>query len=68
MRKELKKEHPMMKNTQISKQLGRIWAEASEEYKKPYADLEKKDRARYKKEMEICRCSYTHRLCVMHVM
>ncbi|DAZ98838.1 TPA: hypothetical protein N0F65_000994 [Lagenidium giganteum] len=52
MRPRIKAEHPEMKNTDISKQLGEAWAKATEQQKAPFAEKEREDRARYRREME----------------
>ena len=41
-----------MKNTEVSKELGKNWSVATDEEKLPFVEKEKQDRLRYKKEME----------------
>ncbi|TMW59463.1 hypothetical protein Poli38472_004532 [Pythium oligandrum] len=52
MRPRIKADHPDMKNTEISKQLGEAWGKATEAQKAPFIEKEKEDRDRYKREME----------------
>lgn len=52
MRPRIKAEHPEMKNTEISKQLGEAWSKATDAQKAPFVQKEKEDRDRYKREME----------------
>lgn len=47
-RKTIKDQNPEIKNTQVSRLLGEMWRNASEEDRKPYVDKEKKEREKYK--------------------
>jgi hypothetical protein len=47
-RTRLKEENPTMKNTEISRVLGNMWRDCSEEEKRPYVEKEKKEREQYK--------------------
>eukprot|EP00980_Cylindrotheca_fusiformis_P009307 scaffold2042_cov123-Cylindrotheca_fusiformis.AAC.14 len=47
-RTELKKKHPDMVNTDVSRLLGEMWRTASSEIRKPYIDKEKAEREKYK--------------------
>lgn len=46
-RKKVKEENPEMKVTEISKKLGEMWRELSDEDKRKFLDLAEKDKARY---------------------
>lgn len=48
----MKQENPELKNTDISRILGNMWRDASEEEKRPYVEKEKAEREQYKIEME----------------
>eukprot|EP00543_Licmophora_paradoxa_P003446 CAMPEP_0202448528 /NCGR_PEP_ID=MMETSP1360-20130828/7347_1 /ASSEMBLY_ACC=CAM_ASM_000848 /TAXON_ID=515479 /ORGANISM="Licmophora paradoxa, Strain CCMP2313" /LENGTH=338 /DNA_ID=CAMNT_0049066155 /DNA_START=576 /DNA_END=1592 /DNA_ORIENTATION=+ len=50
-RKQIKNENPSMKNTEISRILGDIWRNASEEEKRPHVEREKSEREKYKIEI-----------------
>lgn len=50
-RKEIKKENPDLKTTDISRMLGRLWRETSEEEKRPYVEREEIERVQYKEKM-----------------
>jgi hypothetical protein len=47
-RRAVRDEHPEMKNTEVSRYLGELWRNASEEEKKPYIDREIAEREKYK--------------------
>ena len=47
-----------MKNTEISRLLGEMWRNASEEEKRPYVEKEKEEREEYKKVMAVWRKQY----------
>jgi len=47
-RRVLKKENPELRNTEISRILGNLWREASEEDKKPHTEKEACQRKKYK--------------------
>jgi hypothetical protein len=47
-RSDLKKKHPEIKNTEVSRLLGEMWRSASEEQRKPHVDKEKAEREKYK--------------------
>lgn len=44
----LKKKHPDMKNTEVSRLLGEMWRNASEAEKRPHVEKEKDERSKYK--------------------
>ena len=44
----LKEENPNLKNTEISRLLGDLWRNTSEEEKRPYVEKEKEEREQYK--------------------
>ena len=44
----LKKEHPEMKNTEVSRLLGEMWRNAHESEKRPHIEKEKAEREKYK--------------------
>jgi len=48
----MKQENPELKNTDISRILGNMWRDASEDEKRPYVEKEKAEREKYKIEME----------------
>ncbi len=50
-RKEIKKNNPDLKTTDISRMLGRLWRETSEEEKRPYVEREEIERVQYKEKM-----------------
>lgn len=50
-RTQLKKENPTMKTTEISRMLGQMWNEASDEEKRPFVEREELEREEYKKKM-----------------
>lgn len=47
-RKQLKDENPTMKNTEVSRLLGEIWRNATEEERRPHVEKEKEEREKYK--------------------
>jgi len=47
-RTNLKNEHPDMKNTEISRILGEMWRNATDEDRRPHVEKEKAERAKYK--------------------
>jgi hypothetical protein len=47
-RKTIKDQNQDIKNTQVSRLLGEMWRNSSEEERKPYIDKEKKERGKYK--------------------
>ena len=47
-RKTVQGEHPEMKNTEVSRHLGEMWRNASDEEKKPYIEKEIEEREKYK--------------------
>lgn len=47
-RRKIKDENPTLKNTEVSRILGDLWRNASEEEKKPHVDREKIERDKYK--------------------
>jgi high mobility group protein B3 len=44
----LKKQHPAMKNTEVSRLLGEMWRNASDSDKRPHIENEKEERGKYK--------------------
>ena len=50
-RSTIKEENPGITNTDISKELGRLWREMSDDQKKPYVDQEKAERVKYNEDM-----------------
>jgi len=60
-RPKLKEDHPGLKNTDVSRELGLRWAKLSAKDRKPYVAQEKADRARYKKEMIVWNAQKTER-------
>lgn len=44
----LKKQHPEMKNTEVSRLLGEMWRNAAEGEKRPHIEKEKEEREKYK--------------------
>ena len=51
-RAEVRKEHPDIKNTEVSRMLGEMWRNCTDEEKKPFQDKERALRGKYKVEME----------------
>eukprot|EP00531_Pseudo-nitzschia_arenysensis_P019281 CAMPEP_0116124394 /NCGR_PEP_ID=MMETSP0329-20121206/5258_1 /TAXON_ID=697910 /ORGANISM="Pseudo-nitzschia arenysensis, Strain B593" /LENGTH=326 /DNA_ID=CAMNT_0003618373 /DNA_START=196 /DNA_END=1173 /DNA_ORIENTATION=- len=47
-RSRIKNENPGMKNTEVSKVLGNLWRESTDEERKPYIEKEKVERGKYK--------------------
>lgn len=47
-RKRVKKDNPDIENTDVSRLLGEMWRNATEEAKRPYREQEEKERALYK--------------------
>ena len=47
-RRKIKEANPKMKNTEVSRMLGEMWRNASEEDRKPHIDKEKEEREKYK--------------------
>lgn len=47
----IKEENPGIANTDVSKELGRLWREMSDDQKKPYVDQEKAERVKYNEDM-----------------
>eukprot|EP00934_Nitzschia_sp_Nitz4_P005126 Nitzschia sp. Nitz4//scaffold286_size23798//19800//21261//NITZ4_008455-RA/size23798-snap-gene-0.3-mRNA-1//1//CDS//3329545753//5116//frame0 len=47
-RQEIKDQNPTMKNTEVSRLLGELWRNASEEERQPHIDREKQEREKYK--------------------
>jgi len=47
----IKESNPDLSNTDVSKELGRMWREMSETEKKPYVEQEKEEREKYMEEM-----------------
>lgn len=47
-RRKIKDANPKMKNTEVSRMLGEMWRNASEEERKPHIDKEKEEREKYK--------------------
>jgi high mobility group protein B2 len=52
-RQEIKDKHPNIKNTEISRVLGEIWRNSSDEEKRPFIEQEKVEREKYKKAMAV---------------
>ena len=52
VRAKLKTQFPSLPNIELSRKLGILWANASDEEKAPYLEKEKADRSRYKSAME----------------
>lgn len=50
-RRSIKGKNPDMSNTDVSKELGRLWREMTEEEKKPFVEREKEDREKYLEDM-----------------
>jgi hypothetical protein len=48
----VKQQNPAMGNTDVSRLLGEMWRNASEEEKKPYVEQEEHERAAYKEEVK----------------
>jgi hypothetical protein len=51
-RESVKKKNPALKNTDISKELGKAWTSLSEKEKKKYSDLALKEKEKYDVKME----------------
>ena len=51
-RAEVRQQNPDIKNTEISRLLGEMWRNCSDEEKKPFQDEEKSLREKYKVDME----------------
>lgn len=47
-RGSIKEKHPGIRNTEVSKMLGEIWRNAPECERKPFVELEQRERAKYK--------------------
>jgi len=47
-RRKIKEQNPDMKNTEVSRILGEMWRNASEEERRPHVEKEKKERDKYK--------------------
>lgn len=54
-RQRIKAENPEMPNTEVSRILGDLWANASEEEKRPHIEKEARERAKYNEEIAIWR-------------
>ena len=50
-RTQLKEQNPRLKNTEVSRLLGEMWRNASDEERRPHIEKEKVERAKYKKAM-----------------
>ena len=50
-RRSIKEKNPDMSNTDVSKELGKLWREMTEEEKKPFVEREKEDREKYMEDM-----------------
>lgn len=47
-RQQIKKENPEMKNTEVSRVLGEMWRNLTDEERRPFVDKEKSEREKYK--------------------
>eukprot|EP00522_Entomoneis_paludosa_P012355 CAMPEP_0172453622 /NCGR_PEP_ID=MMETSP1065-20121228/10852_1 /TAXON_ID=265537 /ORGANISM="Amphiprora paludosa, Strain CCMP125" /LENGTH=355 /DNA_ID=CAMNT_0013205807 /DNA_START=61 /DNA_END=1128 /DNA_ORIENTATION=- len=47
-RSHLKKQHPDMKNTEVSRLLGEMWRNSSDQEKRPHIEKEREERSKYK--------------------
>jgi len=47
-RRELKKEYPSARNTEISSKLGKIWRSLTDEQRQPFVEIELRERKKYK--------------------
>lgn len=47
-RRQIKEENPTIRNTEVSRILGELWRNASEEEKRPHVEKEKEEREKYK--------------------
>ena len=50
-RREIKEKYPSMRNTEVSRKLGDLWRNASEEERTPHIEREKVEREQYKNEI-----------------
>ena len=53
-RRIIKGENPGMRNTEISRILGEMWKDASDEEKAPHIEREARERAKYKEDIANC--------------
>lgn len=51
-RSQLKEEFPEIKNTEVTKKLGKMWKETSETDREPFNKMAQDDKVRYQKEMK----------------
>lgn len=61
-RRQLKAENPELRNTEISRMLGKLWREAPEEVRAPHIAKEKEERERYKVRIEKWRNEHDERM------
>ena len=47
-RRQIKEEHPTIRNTEVSRILGELWRNASEKEKRPHVEKEREEREKYK--------------------
>mmetsp|Transcript_59474 Transcript_59474/g.145634 ORF Transcript_59474/g.145634 Transcript_59474/m.145634 type:complete len:472 (+) Transcript_59474:4745-6160(+) len=57
-RRQLSRENPGVKNTDISKMLGKEWTNATDDVKRPYLEQEQHDREEYYREMAVWRSEH----------
>jgi HMG (high mobility group) box len=61
-RRKIKDANPKLKNTEVSRMLGEMWRNASEEDRKPHIDNEKEEREKYKVAIADWRKDYEEKL------
>eukprot|EP00549_Striatella_unipunctata_P025955 CAMPEP_0118714724 /NCGR_PEP_ID=MMETSP0800-20121206/26383_1 /TAXON_ID=210618 ORGANISM="Striatella unipunctata, Strain CCMP2910" /NCGR_SAMPLE_ID=MMETSP0800 /ASSEMBLY_ACC=CAM_ASM_000638 /LENGTH=279 /DNA_ID=CAMNT_0006620623 /DNA_START=179 /DNA_END=1018 /DNA_ORIENTATION=- len=61
-RREIKAKNPHMKNTEVSRVLGEMWRNATEEERRPHVEREKKERDQYKDDISKWRDEHNAKL------
>jgi len=61
-RRQIKEANPTLKNTEVSRMLGEMWRNASEEDRRPHVEKEKREREKYKVAMADWRREYEARV------
>lgn len=61
-RREIKESNPELRNTEISRLLGKMWREAPDEERAPHIEKEKEEREKYKVRIEKWRNEYDERM------
>lgn len=61
-RRRIKEENPNIRNTEVSRILGELWRNASEEEKRPHIEREKEEREKYKESIAEWRKEYDEKM------